>query len=60
MKQEPTVTIDKDDITVTRTQMAHGQEIRVVSVFLRQGRYSPMDKLKALIDLELQKEMRSA
>jgi len=54
MKQEPIVTIDKDHVTVERTQTACGREIHVVSVFPRQGRCSPEDKLKALADLEFQ------
>lgn len=54
MKQEPIITINKDHITVERTQAACGREIRVLSVFPRQGRCSPVDKLKALAELEFQ------
>jgi len=35
-------------------QISHGRVIRVVSVFPKQARKTPEDKLKALADLELQ------
>lgn len=35
-------------------QIAQGKTIRVVSVFPSQGRATPEDKLKALIDLNFQ------
>ena len=37
-------------------QVSHGRTIRVVSVFSKDGRCLPEDKLKALIDLEIQQE----
>ena len=53
-------TIDKPNnnqqIRTERIQVSHGRIIRVVSVFLEIGRCSPEDKLKALIDLEIQQE----
>ena len=39
-----------------RIQISHGRAIRVVSVFPEHGRCSPEDKLKALIDLEIQRQ----
>lgn len=39
-----------------RIQVSHGRAIRVVSVFPTNGRCSPEDKLKALIDLEIQQQ----
>ena len=39
-----------------RIQVSHGRTIRVVSVFAVSGRCSPEDKLKALIDLEIQQQ----
>jgi len=53
-------TIDKPNenqqIRMERIQVSHGRTIRVVSVFSENGRCSPEDKLKALIDLEIQRE----
>ena len=40
-------------IRLERTQLSYGRIIRVVSVFPRQGRKTPEDKLKALADLEI-------
>ena len=60
MQQEANITIDKDHITVERTQIACGREIRVVSVFPRQGKCTPMDKLKTLVELDYQQKQRSA
>ena len=47
---------DNQQIRMERIQVSHGRTIRVVSVFSENGRCSPEDKLKALIDLEIQKE----
>lgn len=55
MNQKPMITIDQDHVTVERIQTACGREIRVLSVFPRQGRCSPEDKLKALADLDFQR-----
>ena len=43
---------DSGTIRLERTQISHGRIIQVVSVFPRQGRKTPEDKLKALVDLE--------
>ncbi len=43
-------------IRIERIQVSHGRTIRVVSVFPENGRCSPEDKLKALIDLEIQQD----
>ena len=54
------MTIDKSNdnqqIRMERIQVSHGRTIRVVSVFPERGRCSPEDKLKALIDLEIQQQ----
>ena len=47
---------DNQKIRTERIQVSHGRTIRVVSVFPENGRCSPEDKLKALIDLEIQQE----
>ena len=47
---------DNKQIRMERIQISHGRTIRVVSVFSESGHCSPEDKLKALIDLEIQKE----
>ena len=47
---------DKQEIRMERIQVSHGRTIRVVSMFPVNGRCSPEDKLKALIDLEIQQE----
>ena len=47
---------DNKQIRMERIQVSHDRTIRVVSVFSESGRCSPEDKLKALIDLEIQKE----
>jgi hypothetical protein len=39
-----------------RVQISYGRTIRVVSVFPEHGCCSPEDKLKALIDLDIQRE----
>jgi hypothetical protein len=53
-------TIDKPNntqqIKTERVQISHGRAIRVVSVFPEHGCCSPEDKLKALIDLEIQQQ----
>ena len=53
-------TIDKPNnnqqIRMERIQVSHSRTIRVVSVFSKDGRSLPEDKLKALIDLEIQQE----
>ncbi len=53
-------TIDKPNsnqqIRTERIQVSHGRTIQVVSVFPENGHCSPEDKLKALIDLEIQQE----
>ena len=46
----------KQEIRTKRIQISHGRTIRVVSVFPVNGRCSPEDKLKALIDLEIQQQ----
>lgn len=54
----PTINKPNDNkrIRMERIQVSHGRTIRVVSVFSESWRCSPEDKLKALIDLEIQKE----
>ena len=47
---------DNQQIRTERIQVSHGRTIRVVSVFPISGHCSPEDKLKALIDLEIQQE----
>ena len=42
------------EVRHTRTQISYGRVIQVVSVFPKQARKTPEDKLKALADLELQ------
>lgn len=39
-----------------RIQVSQGRTIQVVSVFPADGRCSPEEKLKALIDLEIQQQ----
>lgn len=46
----------KQEIRMERIQVSYGRTIRVVSVFPVNGRCSPEDKLKALIDLEIQQQ----
>ena len=46
----------KQEIRMERIQVSHGRTIRVVSVFPENGRCSPEEKLKALIDLEIQQQ----
>lgn len=53
---EPYIKISETTVRVERTQPSHGQTIRVVSVFPRQGTATPEEKLKALIDLEFQQK----
>ena len=60
MRQEANITIDKDHISMERIQIACGREIRVASVFPRQGKCSPMDKLKELVELDYQQKQRPA
>jgi len=59
MQQEANITIDKDHISVERIRIACGREIRVVSVFPRQGKCTPIDKLKELVELDYQQKQRS-
>lgn len=47
---------DADTVRTERVQLSHGRIIRVVSVFPRQSRATPEDKLKALVDLEFQQQ----
>ena len=47
MEQKANITIDKEHITVERTQTACGREIRVISVFPRHGSETVEDELKA-------------
>ena len=47
---------DTQQIRMERIQVSHGRTIRVVSVFPENGHCAPEDKLKALIDLEIQQE----
>lgn len=47
---------DKQEIRMERIQVSYGRTIRVVSVFPVNGRCSPEEKLKALIDLEIQQQ----
>ena len=47
---------DKQEIRMERIQVSHGRTIRVVSVFPINGHCSPEEKLKALIDLEIQQQ----
>ena len=51
---------DPQPIQVERCQMSHGRMIRVVSVFPAHGSCSPEDKLKKLIDMELNKSLNDA
>ena len=51
---------DNQKIRMERIQVSHGRTIRVVSVFSEGGRCSPEDKLKALIDLEIQQKKMCA
>ena len=44
MEQKANITIDKEHITVERTQTACGREIRVISVFPRHGSETVEDK----------------
>ena len=64
LSRREVLTIDKPNnnqqIRTERIQISHGRTIRVVSVFPEIGRYSPEDKLKALINLEIQQEMLCA
>lgn len=60
MQQETNITIDKNHISVERIQIACGREIRVVSVFPWQGKCTPMDKLKTLVELDYQQKQWSA
>lgn len=46
---------DSGEVRLTRTQISHGRVVQVVSVFPKQARKTPEDKLKALADLELQR-----
>lgn len=54
MEQKANITINKEHITVERTQTACGREIRVISVFSRHGSETVEDKLKALAELDFQ------
>lgn len=54
MEQKANITINKEYITVERTQTACGLEIRVISVFPRHGSETVEDKLKALAELDFQ------
>ncbi len=54
MEQKANITINKEHITVERTQTACGREIRVLSVFPRHGSETVEDKLKALAELDFQ------
>ena len=56
MEQKANITIDKEHITVERTQTACGREIRVISVFPRHGSETVEDKLKALAELDFRQE----
>ena len=47
---------DKQEIRMERIQVSHGGTIRVVSMFPINGRCSPEEKLKVLIDLEIQQQ----
>ena len=53
-------TIDKPNsnqqIRTERIQVSHGRTIQVVSVFPINGHCSPEEKLKTLIDLEIQQQ----
>ena len=56
MEQKANITIDKEHITVERTQTACGREIRVISVIPRHGSETVEDKLKALAELDSGRE----
>ena len=45
---------DVQQVKAERLQRSHGRLIRVVSVFPQQGSATPEDKLKALINLDVQ------
>ena len=47
---------DADTVKTERVHLSHGRNIRVVSVFPLQGCAAPEDKLKALVDMELQRQ----
>ena len=49
-------TNDNQHTRIERIQVSHGRMIRVVSVFPQNGCCSPEDKLKTLIDLEIQQQ----
>ena len=57
MQRKPSFQTNSNEfIRLERTQLSHGRSIRVVSVFPRQGRKTPEETLKALIDLEARQE----
>lgn len=56
MQTGETIIAERDAVKAERIQISHGRAIRVVSVFPRNGSASPEDKLKALVDLELQRQ----
>lgn len=47
---------DYQQFRMERIQVSYGRTIRVVSVFPENGHCSPEEKLKALIDLEIQQQ----
>lgn len=47
---------DYQQFQMERIQVSYGRTIRVVSVFPENGYCSPEEKLKALIDLEIQQQ----
>lgn len=47
-------------IRVERDQLSHGRLIHVVSLFPEDGKCTPEEKLKTLIDMELKKEKQWA
>ena len=51
---------DNAPVRIERVQVSHGRVIRVVSVFPANGTCSPGDKLKKLIDMDLEKLRHSA
>lgn len=56
MQTKKNITADTDTVKTERIQVSHGRSIRVVSMFPWNGSVTPEDKLKALVDLEMQQQ----
>lgn len=55
-KDEVNKTTQRYDV-VERTQISHGQEIKVRSFFPKDATHTAEEKLKSLIDMEMKKKM---